>query len=734
MARNLQLALTLFAKDTASKVLRKTMQDTINQSKSVAKADNQLGKSQKQSADTAIRSSKSLQSEWQRASNARSTLGIRSERDIQREIQLTQAAYNRLTRTGTLSANEQSRAFASMSERVSKLRGELSGASQSLSRFERAKGIGSNAMAIAGGVAAMGAVLAQPVRNQMSYDSRVAMMANTAYAERGVEGRIEGKKELSGAIKNAVTIGGGTKESAADTLDKLLASGAVDMDSAKTLLPVIQKYATATGADPTDLANIVISLKRSFGIQNKDVEKALNMSIVGGQEGSYELADMAKALPEQLALAKSLGMSGLDDYATLLGVNQGAATTAGTSSQAGTNVINLLAKINSKDAARAAARVEYNGKGIDLPGSLAAAKEKGINPIDAFMGIVDKVVANDPAYQKLEAKLKTAKGEDRKQVLESMSKILEGSAIGSIIADQQALLGLLGYRGNKEYVQGVIKKSNEQRELRPGEGAGDINFAVISDTPDFKTDQLKNVRDFAEMDSIKPLSDVLGRLSKELTDYAEQYPGLTVAVSGATTGIKALAAGAAAVAGIRILTGGGIPGISKKGGSFNPTDILSGDNSNSGVVPVYVTNWQDIGEKNKLVDAFKDLPGAVGKFASYVNVVTALKESFDERRKRNQKEADEKGVNVGEYLISKRANQKPLFDFDPASWWSKPSTIGGKDAASAGVPEYMRPQQKQYPYMPIQIKATLELDGKVLAESTNEVNSSQANRGPTGSP
>ena len=734
MARNLQLALTLFAKDTASKVLRKTMQDTINQSKSVAKADNQLGKSQKQSADTAIRSSKSLQSEWQRASNARSTLGIRSERDIQREIQLTQAAYNRLTRTGTLSANEQSRAFASMSERVSKLRGELSGASQSLSRFERAKGIGSNAMAIAGGVAAMGAVLAQPVRNQMSYDSRVAMMANTAYAERGVEGRIEGKKELSGAIKNAVTIGGGTKESAADTLDKLLASGAVDMDSAKTLLPVIQKYATATGADPTDLANIVISLKRSFGIQNKDVEKALNMSIVGGQEGSYELADMAKALPEQLALAKSLGMSGLDDYATLLGVNQGAATTAGTSSQAGTNVINLLAKINSKDAARAAARVEYNGKGIDLPGSLAAAKEKGINPIDAFMGIVDKVVANDPAYQKLEAKLKTAKGEDRKQVLESMSKILEGSAIGSIIADQQALLGLLGYRGNKEYVQGVIKKSNEQRELRPGEGAGDINFAVISDTPDFKTDQLKNVRDFAEMDSIKPLSDVLGRLSKELTDYAEQYPGLTVAVSGATTGIKALAAGAAAVAGIRILTGGGIPGISKKGGSFNPTDILSGDNSNSGVVPVYVTNWQDIGEKNKLVDAFKDLPGAVGKFASYVNVVTALKESFDERRKQNQKEADEKGVNVGEYLISKRANQKPLFDFDPASWWSKSSTIGnGDNPDSFGVPAYMKSTQQQgYPSIPIQIQNRMELDGKVLAESTNEVNAAQANRGSTG--
>ncbi|CNG34986.1 Uncharacterised protein [Yersinia enterocolitica] len=64
------------------------------------------------------KNSKSLLSEWQRASSARSTLGIRSERDIQREIQLTQAAYNRLTRTGTLSANEQSRAFAAMSDRI----------------------------------------------------------------------------------------------------------------------------------------------------------------------------------------------------------------------------------------------------------------------------------------------------------------------------------------------------------------------------------------------------------------------------------------------------------------------------------------------------------------------------------------------------------------------------------------------------------------------------------------
>ena len=41
-------------------------------------------------------------------------------------------------------------------------------------------------------------------------------------------------------------------------------------------------------------------------------------------------------------------------------------------------------------------------------------------------------------------------------------------------------------------------------------------------------------------------------------------------------------------------------------------------------------------------------------------------------------------------------------------------------------------QQQGYPSIPIQIQNRMELDGKVLAESTNEVNAAQANRGSTG--
>lgn len=759
MARNLQLALSLVARDTASKVIKKAMQDTIAQTKAVEKADDQLGKSQKQNSDSAIRASKTLQQESQRAASARSTLGIRSERDIQREIQQTQAAYNRLTRSGVLSANEQSRAFEAMSSRVSRLRGELNSAGQSVSRLERAKGWGSNAMAIAGGVTAVGAVLAQPVNNQMTYERKLADMSNTAFADEGIAGRKTGMQQMDSLIRESVKTGGGNKDSAADTLNALLASGAVDFNSVKTLLPVIQKYATASGADPKDLAQIAIRLKQTFGIKNEDIGKALNMSISAGQAGSFELSDMSRFLPAQLANASNIGMKGLDDYSTLLGLNQAAAITAGDSSQAGNNVVNLLAKINSQDAANAASKIKINGHGIDLPGSLSAARGKGINSLDAFNGIVDKVVANNPAYQKLDAQLKTAKGDDRRKIMESQSKILEGSAVGKMIADQQALMALVGYRSNKAYVQDVKRDVNAQRTLPEGQRAGDINYELVAGTNDFKTDQLKNTRDFSEMDAIKPLSDVLGRLSKELTDYADKYPDLTTAVSGATTGIQALAAGAAAFAGLKFLTGGGIPGfggggipgVSKKGNGFNSNNILTAGGK-SGVVPVYVTNAQSInGDSNNDSDA-KDMGGSdiidsvkdMVIFSGFVEKVRdSLRKDFAEKDLPEKTQSIQMGTSGYSFVdmvwatLESRLKgdgssiKKPFFDIDPSSWWSKPSTIGGDDAASS-VPAYMKPQTQQYPFIPIQIQNTMTLDGKVIAESTNDINASQANRGSTG--
>ncbi|MBK1779249.1 MAG: phage tail tape measure protein, partial [Escherichia coli] len=344
--RSLQLAMTLLAKDQGSKVLRQTLADVLKQTNANKKAEEEAARVREQSAQSGIRASRTLQQEYQRAANARSVLGIRSERDIQREIAQTQAAYNRLLRTGTLTANEQTRAFRAMTNQVAQLRTELNGAGQSMSRMERARMWGGNVTAFAGGIAAAGAIVAPSVRNQMTYEQRLASMANTAFAEQNTAGRRAGMRSMDQLIRRSVAVGGGNKETAANTLDALLASGAVEYNSAERLLPMLQKYSTATGADSKDLAMIAIRLKQTFGLKDSDIPKALNMAISAGQAGSFELADMAKYLPEQLANASSIGMKGLDDFATLLGLNQASAITAGTSDKAGNNVINLLGKIS----------------------------------------------------------------------------------------------------------------------------------------------------------------------------------------------------------------------------------------------------------------------------------------------------------------------------------------------------------------------------------------------------
>jgi uncharacterized protein (UPF0297 family) len=721
MSRGLNLALTLFARDNASKVLKKTLQDTVKQTADAAKASEKLGDADSKSAEKGIKASRSLQAELKRQASARSTLGVRSEQDIQREIQQTQAAYLRLTRSGVMSANEQARAFSAMTDKVSRLKNELNGANHSMTGLQRARMLGSGAAAVVGGITAASAVLAQPVRNQMSYDRRISMMANTAYAERGVEGRLEGKKELGGLVRNAVTAGGGTKESAADTLDAMLASGAVSMDSVKTLLPVIQKYATATGADPKDLANIAIRLKQTFDVKDEDIGKALNMAIVAGQEGSFELADMAKYLPGQLASASSAGMRGLDDFSTLLALNQTSAITAGNSDEAGNNTANLLAKLNSRDTSMALAKIKYNGKGIDLPGSLAHAKEKGINSVDAFVGIVDKVVSGDKKYQELQNQLRNTKGGERAQILESMAKILEGSSVGKVIADQQALKALIGYRANRDYAKDVVNKSNEQRNLNAGESAGDINFSVMSNANDVKAEQFNNAKDFAEMDAIKPLSDILGTLSKNLTDYSKEYPGLTTAVVGATDGIKAMGAAAAAFAGLRFLMGGGGAGPAGNGGISAPGTLGKMAGNSIAVPLLYIT------------------AGSV----AISTVRDALREDFAKKNMSEKVDSISTGtsgysfVDLAWSVVKDRFSKKGSSISVPSNITTadvNPFNAQANNLAGFGVPSYLSAGQQGQKNQPIQLTTKLEVDGRVLAEIVNDHNGTQAVRGPTGSP
>ncbi|SXJ36094.1 phage tail tape measure protein [Klebsiella pneumoniae] len=713
--RALQLAMTLMAKDQGSKVLRQTLADILKQTNANKKAEEEAARVREQSAQSGIRASRTLQQENQRAANARSVLGIRSERDIQREIAQTQAAYNRLLRTGTLTANEQTRAFRAMTNQVAQLRTELNGAGQSMSRMERARMWGGNVTAFAGGIAAAGAIVAPSVSNQMNYEQRLASMANTAFADDNVAGRRVGMQSMDKLIRRAVAVGGGNKESAAETLEALLASGSITYDSAEKLLPTLQKYSTASGASSVDLATIAIRLKQSFGITDEQIPTALNMAIKSGQLGSFELKDQAKWLPQQLAAGNALGMRGLGDLAVLLGINQASAITAGSTDEAGNNVVNLLAKINSQDAATSAGKIVYNGKLIDLSGSLVAARGKGINALDAFSGIVDKIVNNNPAYQKLEKQLSsTSDGSNRREIMESQAKLLEGSAVGKIIADRQALMALIAYRANRNYMKDVITGVNKERDLPAGQMSGDVNFELMEGTNRFKLNQLNNTRDFAQMDSIQPLSDVLGKLSGELNDYAGAYPGLTKALAGAETAIKAMTAAAWAFAGIKFLSSAGAAATA------------SGSATGAGAAS-RIPGWAG---RLGLIGGRVLAPFALWQGAEAAPLVQVSRGDAEARARLEKGNYPNEQARMLDALKS-RPGLMDAWD-EVKAWWASPSNISIPQSANGyPVPPFAQQPAQQ---TPINITTQLQVDGRVLAEVVNEANGQSAARGPQGGP
>lgn len=515
----LNLAMTLKARDQASRVFRQAQSQITQSTRAMA--------------------------------SARETLGVRSEHKIQQEINHTIAAYNRLKRSGTATSRELARAADATRSKIAGLNAEMGKTSWG----QRLGNVGTAMASVGAGMAAGAMVMAQPMKKQMDYDRRLAMVSNTAFSDRDVAGRIAGKKELHEAVKSAVETGGGTKEDALAALDKLLASGTVKAETAMKLLPTLQKGAVATGASTEDLSAIAISAMQQFDISEDQIGAVLDKAVAAGQAGNFELSDMARWLPQQMAAAKSAGLSGMNGFEALLVANQQARVTAGTSDEAGNNLVNLLAKITSKETADRFGKLDIKGKdgkthGIDFIKSMENEKKQGKNSIEAFSSIMDMVVGEDDRYKSLKEKLKTAKKEEQQTLLNQMADLVEGTAIGQVISDRQALMALLGIRNNVQLGKEV------KAEVGNAEGAVDKSHAVIQGTNSAKLENAQNSFEFAQMEGVKGFNDALGDAAVKLTEYAKAYPDLTNTVVRAGTVITALSAAAVAASGALALLGG----------------------------------------------------------------------------------------------------------------------------------------------------------------------------------
>ncbi len=717
MARDFKLSMSLNLKDNASKLLASLLKEGTKQASEAEKATKRQSEEQQKSTKAAISLERTRAAELRRNARAREALGISSEQTIRRQIDQTIAAYNRLTRAGVMSATEQSRAFNQMRSRVAALRSELQG----VTRLERARQTGRNVMTVAGGVAAAGAALVQPIRKQMSYSERLTEMTNTAFSDQDIAGRTAGMQRLDKLIRQNVQSSGLSKEGVMDAANELLANGLSEKE-VNALLPSITRSASAGKTDPVQLAKIATSALQSFKIPKEQMGRAMDMILAAGQAGGFEQSDMAKWLPAQMAAGSNIGMSGLDGLKKILGLNEVSVTTAGSKDEAGNNVVNLLAKIGSQDAARAAARIRINGKGIDLPGTLAKARENGMDPLQAFAGVINKVVGQDKRYQKLQKELeKLPKGDKtgRDKTLDAMLAILKGAGLGKIVADRQALMALTAYMNGGDYVKRVNTEIEKQQYRKPGEkSATDLNFEFNSQQDWYKADQAKNAWDFAQMDAVKGPAHLVGTFAGGLADAAEKFPGLATAVAGATTAIQAMTQAAWAMAGLKLLS-------SLTGGAAKTVTTAATTTAEGG--------WLS----RTTGTAGRGLLGRVlGKLFA---PIAAYEGAEDEPLIQVERAKDKRArVEAAGYKLPEGFSSPGLLDVWD-EWFGK-NAPARDTVAPSQVLSVTDPRRhisglgsNQYPSQPQKIelnnKTVLEVDGQTLAEVVNRYNVQDAARG-----
>ncbi|WP_337050145.1 phage tail tape measure protein [Serratia fonticola] len=502
------------------------------------------------------REAEQTRNNYQRMATARETLGIRSEKMIQREIQRTEAAYNRLANAGVLSATEQNRAFSQMQSKVASLRKELQGAAYD------GRGLGSKLASGAAAVWGAGQAVSPMFNRQLEFDERLTLVANRAYSDRGPDGRIEGKKELIETIRKAVQHGNGKPDDVLSGLATLITSNAFNRDEVKQLLPTVTAYATSSGGDPIQLAQVAASLKRT-GIVIQEMPNALSAVVRASQLGQMDMGVLAKFLPEQLEGARNIGLTDRQALQWVLTVNETASIGAGSEDEAANNTKDLFAGLLSGHTINNAKRIKINGKGIDWVTSLTEAAGKGIGPVDAATQIFEKIVNQDKNYQKIQRQLQSEKDPTKRSRLQMQAQMIEGSLLARLWPNQQERNAVMMMIHHKKDAQRIYSGVQDEMDATPGHLAGEVDLATLQKTPAFQERQLANEKELDENDLTAPVNKALGAVASEAAKVAQEFPGLAHAAVFATDAVKAFGYALLASSAMNLL-GGGSGGIGKR--------------------------------------------------------------------------------------------------------------------------------------------------------------------------
>ncbi|HHS8863583.1 TPA: phage tail tape measure protein [Escherichia coli] len=370
--------------------------------------------------------------------------------DTSRRLQERQNALTRATeRYGQLG-----------SSRMQRLNSELLRVSRTMEQIERQQrrlsavsatsdALKSNRMALYGqgaetyGIArTLGSPVMASVKQYASIESQLRDIS--------VTGDLDAKQEqaIGKAIREIAPKVNQTQESLLQGVGQLVADGMAP-NQASQLTGMLGKAATATKADMTDLAKMTYAFSDALKITDaKELEQAFGMAATGAKLGSFELKDMAKALPGMAKAFAARGITGKEaimQIVSSLEVGKG----SGSAEEAVTNMSNWLAAMGRNDTIQ-----KYAKAGINYQKSMQNLVSQGFSQYESSLMIANAFI--DDKGKAFVQQWNAAKDSGDQ---EGQQKLMESFGLAEVFTDIQTVNHLLSMR------QGWDKYLSNKQEM-----------------------------------------------------------------------------------------------------------------------------------------------------------------------------------------------------------------------------------------------------------------------------
>lgn len=386
----------------------------------------------------------------------------------------------------------------------------------------------SQAMEVAGTGAALGAPVFQSMKTAIDFQDQTRDIAITGSFDEAEETR------LSQVMRGAALKWNQTQTEVANGTAILIAGGIASAKELAAYAPVMAKTATATRASMENLGSVAIALNDNLGIGAAGLERSMNMLAFAGKSGQFELADMAKWLPQLTPQFAALGITGERAVAEIGASLQIARRGAGSNDEAANNFKNFLSKITAPETLKS-----FEKAGIDLKGSMKNLVSEGLSPAESMIKILTAHLgAKAPAAAAAYGKALDIKDEQERQT--ALARLDEAYKLGELFADQQVLSFVRPALANQQDLGGIKQGSKAAAD----KGVLDDDWAKRMGSSKEQLKELRvNLADIgisvgnALLPAIVEVSRAVVPLMRSFSTWAGEHPELIRGVVGLVGGL-----------------------------------------------------------------------------------------------------------------------------------------------------------------------------------------------------